>query len=45
MTLSRRNRVLLLNLPPIMGRFGQFELKEIVSELNRQKGGMELPSG
>lgn len=45
MTLARRNGVLLLDFAPIMGRLGEFELKEIVGELHRHKGGMELPSG
>ena len=45
MALAGRNRVLLLNFAPIMGWLGEFELEKIVGELNRQKEGMELPSG
>lgn len=45
MALPRRNGVLLLDFPPIMGRLGEFVLEEIVGELHRHKRGMELPSG
>jgi hypothetical protein len=45
MAFPGRNGILLFNLAPVVGRLGEFELKEVVGELNSEEKGMELPCG
>jgi hypothetical protein len=40
-----RNGIFLLDFTPIVVGFCEFELKEVISELNKGEKGRELPSG